>query len=90
MAGHPIVGDPHYYQLPEVKEEDVFEGWLLHGMYLFAAELRFKHPIDSQQLNFFVQPPEKFAQPVGRRKKARRKHHQQLQAGQQDNLDSYL
>jgi 23S rRNA-/tRNA-specific pseudouridylate synthase len=78
MAGHPIVGDPEYCQLPEVKPEDVFEGWMLHGMYLFAAELRFQHPVlDSQELSFCVQPPKKFEEPVGRREKKRRQRQQQ-------------
>ena len=77
MAGHAIIGDPVYCKLPEVNEEDVFEGWMLHGMYLFASELRFQHPIDCQQLVFCVERPGKFERPVGRRKKQRRRRQQQ-------------
>lgn len=87
MAGHSIVGDPKYCQLPEVKEEDVFEGWMLHGMYLFATELRFEHPIDSRQLSFCFDPPKKFELPVGRRKKKRRQRQQQEQ---EDSLATHL
>jgi hypothetical protein len=78
MAGHPIVGDPEYCKLPEVNPEDIFEGWMLHGMYLFAAELWFPHPVlDSPPLHFYVQPPKKFEQPVGRTKKRKRQQQRQ-------------
>lgn len=80
MAGHAIVGDPEYCKLPEVREEDVFEGWMLHGMYLFASELRFEHPVGAEQLAFCVQPPQKFEQPVGRRKKKRHRRQEQALA----------
>jgi hypothetical protein len=74
LAGHAIVGDPSYCQLSEVKEDDVFEGWMLKGLYLFAAELQFEHPVDGLQLRFCVECPKKFDEPVGRvKKKARRK-----------------
>lgn len=73
MAGHPIVGDSQYCQQPTVRDEDVFDGWMLHGLYLCAMELKFEHPLNSQSLSFLISPPDKYQRPVGRLKKKRRR-----------------
>lgn len=73
MAGHPIIGDSWYCQQPGVREEDLFDGWMLHGLYLCAIELKFEHPLSSESLNFQISPPDKYQRPVGRLKKKRRR-----------------
>jgi 23S rRNA pseudouridine1911/1915/1917 synthase len=72
MAGHPIVGDPIYSKLPGIGREAIFEGWLQHGLYLWALELKFSHPVSSEDLAFSICEPDKFRQNVGRKIKPRK------------------
>ena len=71
--GHPIVGESRYHREATVPQDRIFEGWLGKGLFLWALELSFAHPVDGTELRFGIDPPEKFGQPVGRMKKRRRR-----------------
>lgn len=70
--GHPIVGEPRYHRGDAVREGAVFEGWLGKGLFLWALELRFAHPVTGERLHFCIEGPDKFAEPVGRLRRRRR------------------
>eukprot|EP00892_Ulva_mutabilis_P012479 jgi/Ulvmu1/9603/UM054_0033.1 len=79
--GHPIVGEHRYHQEATVPEDRIFEGWLGKGLFLWALELRFAHPVDGTEMRFSIDEPEKFGKPVGRVRRRR-----QGQAGKDASL----
>ena len=70
--GHPIVGDERYSAGPGVDPELIFAKWLARGMYLWALELRFRHPATGEPLRFEIEQPEKFEGVIGKKPRRRR------------------
>lgn len=59
--GHPMVGDQKYGE-----PGNVLKG---KGLFLSAVELRFKHPLDEQEIAIEIEPPHKFRALLEREKR---------------------
>lgn len=70
--GHPIVGDERYSEGPGIDPALVFPKWLARGMYLWALELRFRHPATGEAMHFELEQPAKFEGVIGKKPRRRR------------------
>jgi 23S rRNA pseudouridine1911/1915/1917 synthase len=65
--GHPIIGDELYQHGLSIQKSLVFDAWLSRGLYLWAVEISFEHPITGAEMHYLIDAPEKFENPIGRK-----------------------
>lgn len=65
--GHPIIGEELYQDDPNIPSDLVFDSWLARGLYLWAVEIAFRHPITGEDMHFCIDAPVKFDEVIGRK-----------------------